>query len=179
MKPYDYAQRDGVMSISWERFGELVRTLAERLAAEGTDLVVGVARSGLLPATAVASALRRDLVPVQLTRRVDDAVVHESPVWKAPVPATVSGRVVAVVDEMADSGETLRVAADAVRDAGARRVVTASLVAHTWAEPAPDVVALTSDALVLFPWAHQVFVDGRWRTHPDLEPSLDPDVSTP
>jgi hypothetical protein len=179
MKAYDYGRREGIRTISWDEFGALTHDLAERLAAEGIELVVSVARTGLLPATAVASALRRAIVPIQLTRRVNDAVVHESPVWKAPVPDAVSGLNVAVIDEMTDTGETLRLAAEAVRGAGARRVVTASLAAHTWAAPPPDVVALTSDSLVLFPWDREVFMDGQWRTHPDLAPFLDANGSTP
>ena len=54
MKSYDYSQRKGVEEISWERFASLAATLAERLAVEEIEAVVGVARAGLFPATAVA-----------------------------------------------------------------------------------------------------------------------------
>jgi hypothetical protein len=29
-------------------------------------------------------------------------------------------------------------------------------------------VALTSDALLLFPWDREVFSDGQWKPHPEL-----------
>ncbi len=88
------------------------------------------------------------------------------------VSPAVAGKVVAVVDEMADSGETLALVATRVRELGAARVVTASLVAHTWAEPAPDHVALTTDALVIFPWDQEVLIDGKWQQHPELAAAL-------
>jgi hypoxanthine phosphoribosyltransferase len=92
-------------------------------------------------------------------------------------PALLSGvamthLIVAVVDEMADTGETLALMAERVKQCGARRVITASLVAHSWADPMPDVVALTTDALALFPWDQQVYIDGQWRPHPELIEAL-------
>ncbi|HBY06860.1 MAG TPA: hypothetical protein DEH22_03410, partial [Chloroflexi bacterium] len=68
MKSYDYAHRKGIKEISWERFGELSRVLTEQLANKKIDIVIGIARAGLFPATAVACALRRELYPVRVTR---------------------------------------------------------------------------------------------------------------
>lgn len=173
MKPYDYAHRDGVEEIDWQWFAALARKLAQELAGAEIEAIVGVARAGLVPAATVACALRCDLFPVRVTRRDNDVVVRESPVWKVDVSPEVAGKVVAVVDEIADSGETLALVAARVRELGAARVVTASLVAHSWADPAPDHVALTTDALVIFPWDKEVLVDGQWQTHPELAAALD------
>lgn len=173
MKPYDYAHRDGVEEIDWQWFAGLARKLAQALAGEGVEMIVGIARAGLVPAATVACALRCDLTPVRVTRRDNDVVVRESPAWKVDVSPEVAGKIVAVVDEMADSGETLALVAARVRELGAARVVTASLVAHSWAEPRPDHVALTTDALVIFPWDKEVLIDGQWQTHPELAAALD------
>ncbi|MGD0749773.1 MAG: hypothetical protein ABSA23_00015 [Anaerolineales bacterium] len=54
MKSYDYSQRKGVQEIGWENFVKLAANLAERLAMEEIEVVVGIARAGLFPATAVA-----------------------------------------------------------------------------------------------------------------------------
>ena len=131
-------------------------------------MIVGIARAGLIPATMVSCNLRRELYPVRLTRRVDDTVRFASPVWRVPLPPAVAGKVVAIVDEIADTGETLALAAQSAREAGSARVVTACLVRHSWADPAPDVVALVSDELVVFPWDRRVLVDGQWQLHPEL-----------
>ena len=65
MQSYDYAHRTGVDDISWDRFAQLAARLSEQLAALQIHAVVGIARAGLFPATAVACALRRDLFPVR------------------------------------------------------------------------------------------------------------------
>jgi len=172
MKSYDYAHRKGVEEISWERFGELSRLLTEQLADKQIEIVIGIARAGLFPATAVACMLRRELYPVRVTRRVNDVVQYESPIWRVDVPATVAGCRVAVIDEIADTGETLSLVATRAYERGARRVWTVSLVNHTWASPRPDFTALTSDALVIFPWDEQVFTNGSWQMHPEIEAAI-------
>jgi len=172
MKSYDYAHRKGVEQISWERFGELSRSLTENLAGKDIDIVIGIARAGLFPGTAVACALRRELYPVRVTRRVNDVVQYESPIWRVDVPATVTGQRVAVIDEIADTGETLAIVAARALERGARRVWTLSLVAHSWANPQPDFTALTSDALLIFPWDGQVLTSDGWQVHPELEIAL-------
>jgi len=172
MQSYDYTHRIGVADISWDRFAQLAATLSEQLATFKIDAVVGIARAGLFPATAVACALRRDLYPVRVSRRVQDTVTHAHPLWIIDVTPHVADKRIAVIDEMADTGETLALVAQRVREQGARAVITASLIRHSWAQPEPDCVALTTDALVIFPWDKQVYQDGQWQAHPELVGAL-------
>ena len=146
--------------------------LAEALARRKIDTIVGIARGGLFPATAVACALRCELYPVRITRRLHDEVVYDSPVWRVPVSPLVEGKAVGVVDDVCDTGETLALLAEQVRELKADRVVTACLVRHSWAQPAPDVSALETDEFVIFPWDQRVLIDGRWQPHPEIETAL-------
>ncbi|HTP07216.1 MAG TPA: phosphoribosyltransferase [Anaerolineae bacterium] len=172
MQSYDYAHRSGVEPITWERFAELSHTLVEKLAPYNVDAVVGIARAGLFPATAVSIMLRRDLYPVRVSRRFNDEVKFHHPQWIVDVAEDVKDQIVAVVDEIADTGETLAIVAERVKQRGAKRVITASLISHSWAEPLPDVVALTTDAFVMFPWDEQVYIDGQWQIHPEIVDAL-------
>ncbi len=172
-KAYDYAHRQGVRPLTWDEITRLAAHLAEALEKEGVEVVVGIARAGLIPATMVACSLRRELYPVRVTRRVNDEVRFATPVWRVPVSPEVAGKVVAVVDEIADTGETLALVAKSVEEHGAARVVTACLVSHSWASPAPTVAALVSDAFVIFPWDRQVLMNGRWQPHPEIVAGLE------
>jgi hypoxanthine phosphoribosyltransferase len=109
---------------------------------------------------------------VRITRRFNDQVTFQQPVWKVDVSKEVESKIVAVVDEIADTGETLRLVAQRVQEQGAQRVITACLVSHSWASPAPDHVALVTDALVMFPWDKQVYQEGKWQLHPELADAL-------
>jgi hypothetical protein len=63
-------------------------------------------------------------------------------------------------------------AAQKALDCGADRVITASLVAHTWADPQPMITALTTDEFVVFPWDEQVLINGKWVAHPEVKAGL-------
>lgn len=179
MKSYDYAHRQGVRPISWEEFVTLTDGLAEALYRMGVEAVVGVARAGLFPATLVACRLRCELYPVRVTRRVDDEVRFSSPVWRVPVSSEVAGKSVAIVDEIADTGETLALVERAVQDAGASRTITACLVRHSWANPVPTLSGLVTDEFVIFPWDKRVLVAGQWGEHPETVAGLEAQRRSP
>ena len=172
MKSYDYAHRSGVKRITWDDFAVLSANLAERLAPFHPQVILGIARAGLFPATALACSLRCELFPIRLTRRRNDEVVYDQPVWKVRIPEEVSGKIVAVVDEISDTGQTLAMAADQARLLGAIQVITASLVSHSWADPSPQITALVSDEFIIFPWDQKALVGGKWIDHPEIVAGL-------
>jgi hypoxanthine phosphoribosyltransferase len=173
MKSYAYAHRFGVRRVTWEDFASLSRHLAELLEPFAPQVILGIARAGLFPATAVACSLRRELFPIRLSRRVNDEVFYTRPVWRVPVPAEVAGKVVAVIDEIADTGETLSMVAQSTLQTGAARVLTASLISHSWAKPMPQITSLVSDEFIIFPWDELVLQGGKWVMHPEVAAGLD------
>jgi len=172
MKSYDYAHRFGIKRITWNDFAILATRLAELVEPFHPQVILGIARAGLFPATAVACSLRCELFPIRLSRRLNDEVVYPLPVWKVPVPSEVSGKSVVVIDEIADTGQTLSLAAESARSLGALQVVTASLISHSWADPAPKVSALVSDEFIIFPWDERVLVNGKWIIHPEIDAGM-------
>ncbi len=172
MKPYDYAHRTGVRPLTWEDFANLAARLTELIEPFHPELLLGIARAGLFPAALVACNLRCELYPIRLTRRVNDEVRFDQPQWKVPIPSEVTGKVVAMVDEIADMGHTLAMAAETATALGALQVITATIVSHSWANPMPGACALTTDKFVIFPWGRRVLVGGKWKPHPELVAGL-------
>ena len=171
---YDYNNRQGINEITWEEFGEYTKKLSEALSRENIDIIVGIARAGLLPATAVACLLCKEMYPVSISRRLNDEVISKTPFWKVKLPKTVvKGKIVGVIDEIADTGQTLKIVRDELLKSGAKKVVTASLISHSWANPKPEYVILESDELILFPWSYQVYVKGAWKIHPEIREAFD------
>lgn len=173
MKSYDYAHRSGVRKLSWADFASHARTLAELLEPFHPQIILGVARAGLFPAVTVACSLCCELFPIRLTRRLNDQVITDHPIWKVPVPREVAGKVVAVIDDIADTGETLAMAAGMAESFGAIQLVTACLVTHSWANPAPQISSLMSDEFIIFPWDRQVLKGGKWVTHPEIASGIE------
>ena len=160
-----YNQRDitpaeDFMELSWEMFGELCRALALKVAQSyDPEIVIGIARAGVIPGAVVASMMRRDFFSLKITRREGGKVVRQRPSVLSTAPRQARGRRVLIVDEITTSGDTMRLALAAVRQVGPLEVRTAT----SFARPRgyrPDFVALDTDATLIYPWDRKVFESG-------------------
>lgn len=149
-------------------FGELCRALALKVARDyDPEVVVGIARAGAIPGAIVASILRVEFYAMRISRKAGDEVRARPEVLSA-APPQVAGRRVLIVDEIATSGETLRLALAAVRDAHPAEVRTAtSFARHRGYKP--DYFALETDATVIFPWDRKIFRDDELVVNPRYE----------
>ncbi len=171
-RPYDYSTRRGIRPISWTDFHGLCKGLAQAIAPYAPEIILPVGRGGYYPGTLIAHLLRAEVYPVRLSRRVNDVVRHEVPRWLLRPPAMVRGRRVLIVDEIASTGETLRIVRAEAERLGARAVRGAVLYAHTWGVDAPDYIGLITDELLLNPWDREIFQDGAFRFHPEYAAAL-------
>ena len=98
---------NGVMEVDWMLFGELCRALALRVAHEyQPEVVLGVAKAGVIPGVVVASIMQCDFASMVVTRKEADA----DPVLVIGPPPTIRGRRVLIVDETCNTGSTMRLA---------------------------------------------------------------------
>lgn len=146
--------------LSWDDISSACTRLAEEVAGgSAPDVVVGIARGGLVPAVMIAHLLGlRDLRNVSLTRTAGDEI--NAP--KRPVAACGSdslgdlrGRSVLLIDDVAGSGETIEAAAALVSSLSPARLRTAVCVVNdsNWrGGQLPDHIAIRSRRWVIFPW---------------------------
>ncbi len=161
------------IEVDWAMFGELCRALAVKVAREyDPEIIVGIARAGVIPGAVVASILRLDFYSMKITRRAADEGIRERPEIMSAAPRQVEGQRVLIVDEITTSGDTLRLALAAVRDARPSEVRTATSFARTTGYQ-PDYSALTMDANVIFPWDRKVFDGEELVVNPRYEGILD------
>lgn len=166
-------REDQFMELSWEMFGELCRALAMRVAREyDPDMVVGIARAGVIPAAILASLLRVDFYSMKISRREGDERVRERPAVLSAAPPQARGRRVVLVDEISTSGDTLRLGLAALRDVHPVEIRTAT----TFVRPMgykPDYFALETDQTIVFPWDRKVFDGEEWVVNPRYEGVLE------
>ncbi len=103
--------------LSWAQFGLACRELAHQIAADHyvPDIILGIARGGLFAAGALGYALgvkNLHVTNVEFYTGVDERL--EMPVMLPPVPQPVdlAGARVLIADDVADTGETLRLVKD-------------------------------------------------------------------
>ena len=164
---------DEYWEVNWEMFGELCRALAMKVARDyDPEIVIGIARAGVIPAAVVASILRVEFHSMRISRKEGDEQVRQRPAILSAAPTQAAGRRVLLVDEIATSGETLRLALAAVRDARPAEVRTATSFARLRGYK-PDYFALETDATVIFPWDRKIFEGDELVVNPRYEGVID------
>ena len=146
----------GALELSWEVFGELSRALAVNVAhSYDPEIVIGIAKAGVIPGAVIASILRLDFFSMKITRKSGMEQVHERPRLLTSAPPQARGKRVLIVDEICTTGETLRMALAAVRAVKPADVRTATSFVKA-GQFRPDYFAVETDATVIFPWDRQV-----------------------
>jgi len=161
------------LDLSWEMFGELCRALALRVARDyEPDVVVGIARAGVIPGAVVASVLRKDFYSLTISRREGGEWVRERPAVLSAAPLQCQGRKVLLVDEITSSGDTLRMGLAAIRDTKPAEVRTAT----SFTRPGgfkPDYTALETDNTIIFPWDRKIYEGEELVVNPRYDEALD------
>ncbi len=153
-----------VLEVNWELFGEMSRGLALRVAAGfDPDLVVGIAKAGVIPGVVIASMLQRDFASMAVTRERARA----RPTLVTAPPPSVRGRSVLIVDETCHSGDTLKLALNAVRKHQPSEVRTA--VSFKTGTYQPDFVGLATRSVIVLPWDREIVSEGELVVRPEYE----------
>lgn len=161
-----FVRPDEFLELSWELFGELCRALAMRAGTEyAPEIVVGIARAGVIPAAVLASILRVDFHAMTISRREGGERVRDRPAVLSAAPLQARGKRVILVDEVSTSGETFRMGLAALRSVGPAEIRTAAVFVRPQGY-APDFFALETDATVIFPWDRKVFDGTEWVVNP-------------
>jgi len=145
--------------VSYELFGQGVRELAQQVADSGfePDILLGIARGGLLPAAALAYALDcKNLFTISVEFYTGVGAHRDVPVMLPPFldARDLDDAKVLVVDDVADTGKTLELVHQfcAGHVAQAR---TAVLYQKPQSLITADFAWRRTDRWVDFPWSAQ------------------------
>jgi hypoxanthine phosphoribosyltransferase len=157
----------GTLEVDWPFFGEICRALALRVARDyQPEIVLGIAKAGVIPGVVVASILQSEFTSMTVTRQADGA----APVLVSGPPATIRGRSVLLVDETCDTGSTMKLALNEVRALRPAEVRTA--VSFKTGEYAPDYHAFETDSFIILPWDREIVQGGELILRPEYAARL-------
>lgn len=167
MKRSSQSSSRGTLEVDWPFFGEICRALAMRVAKEyEPEIVLGIAKAGVIPGVVVASIMQCDFASMVVTRREAGA----QPVLVTGPPPSIRGRRVLVVDETCDTGSTLKLALSEVHALQPAEVRSA--VSFKTGEYAPDFHAFETDNFIILPWDREIIQNGELITRPDYAARL-------
>lgn len=145
--------------LSWDGFGEACRDIARAIVADGfvPEVVVAIARGGLLPAGAIAYGLGiKNCGAINVEFYTGIGTVLDAPELLPPEldMTYLDGRRVLLVDDVADSGRTLDLAVRLLTEQGAE-VRSAVIYTKPTTIIRPDYDWKDTALWIDFPWSWQ------------------------
>ena len=140
---------------SWDQLYGLLLNLSEAVRKSGfeADLLVGVSRGGWIPARIMSDLLENpNLANVTAEFYVGVAETRQEPSITQPVSASVDGKKVLVVDDLADTGKSLKIVNAHLKNHGASEVRIATIYYKPWSITAPDYYEKETRRWIVFPW---------------------------
>lgn len=134
--------------IGWLYADGLCRTLAKTV--KEPEVVVGVLKGGMVPAVVVSHLLRKPLLALGV-QSYSERRRGESVIYQTPPPNLLAGRKALLVDDICDTGETLRAAKELLEGLGAN-VETAVLQKKPHTAFTPDYWVEEVSGWVVYPW---------------------------
>lgn len=153
-------------NLTWQGFGDACRQIAEQIADSGwmPDLIVAIARGGMLPAGAISYALgvkANGAINVEFYTGVGKTMLEPEILEPYMDISSLEGKRVLIVDDVADSGKTLKLIMDLIAKEGlSMGSGTAKVDARSatiYLKPTsvikPDYVFKQTDKWINFPWS--------------------------
>jgi hypothetical protein len=143
-------------SMGWEQFYELSKKTGEKMIQVNyvPDTIIGLARGGWCFSRVLCDLLGvKDLLSLKVEHWGVTATPDGEAKIRYPLNVDLSGKKVLVVDDISDTGKSLRVATEHVKNLKALEVKTATLLLLNGSEFTPDFYGEELPwRWVVFPW---------------------------
>lgn len=140
---------------TWNQIYSMILNLAERIDRSNfePEIILGVSRGGWIPARVLSDLLcNPNLANARAEFYSGIAETEGEPTLTQSVSMSVGGRKVLIVDEVVDSGKTLKLIKDHVIEQGAKEVKTAAIYIKPWSTVKPDYYEKETTHWIVFPW---------------------------
>ena len=140
---------------SWDQIYVLLLKLSEAVRKSGfePDVIVGVSRGGWIPARIMSDLLETPkLANVTAEFYVGVAETKHEPSITQPVSLPVKDKKVLVVDDVADTGESLKLVNSHLKNQGASEIKIVTIYHKPWSIIVPHYYEKETRCWIVFPW---------------------------
>lgn len=142
---------------SWQVAGDDVLTLATKIIESGQkyDRIIALAKGGLTFGRALGDYLQvKELSSIQIKLYNDVNSTNDEALITQGLPVSIENERILIIDDIVDTGETLKVALEYLKYHGAKSITSAALLTKPWSTVKPDFTVRETEAWVIF--AHEV-----------------------
>jgi len=161
--------------LSWDAIYNLTLQLSERIVNDGfkPDSIVGIARGGWIPARILSDVLYANtLQNIRIEYYSDVGVKGKEPIITQPLSGSLEDKTILLVDEVADTGDSLVHAIEHVKTLGAKEVRTAVLHLKPTSCITPDYYMVKTESWTVYPWEHRESIIALVNVFKSEDPSL-------
>ena len=167
---------------SWGYIYELCIQVANQIRRSGykPDLLVAISRGGWIPGRVLSDLLENpNLATIKVEHYIGIYKTRARPKITQPLPIEVKEKRILLVDDIADSGKSLKLVKKHLFDQGAVDVKICALYYKPWSVVTPDFYARRTDAWICFP--HEIYetmkkiilkLKGQGRSREEIEAEL-------
>jgi hypoxanthine phosphoribosyltransferase len=140
---------------TWSQVYKMLLRQAQKIQTQPykPDVIVGIAKGGMVPARVLVDLLETaELVMIQVEFYVGIGQTALEPTLRQALALDVSDRRLLLVDDIVDTGNTLKLAKNYVKQQGALEVKTATLYTKPYSITTPDFFERQTSRWVVFPW---------------------------
>ncbi len=161
--------------LSWQDVYNLTLQLSERIVNSGyvPDVIVGIARGGWIPARILSDVLYAStLQNIRIEYYTDVGAKGKEPQITQPLTGSMKGKKILLVDEVADTGDTLHHALEHVKVLGASNVRSAVLHYKPSSSVIPDYFMVETSSWLVYPWENRESIIALVKIFKTENPSL-------
>lgn len=140
---------------SWDEIYEMLLTLADMIRRDKfrPEIIVGISRGGWPPARVMSDLLGNvELANIRVEFYRGVAETKSEPIITQPLSTPVRGKEVLIMDDVADTGKSLKLVRDHVMEEGAKIVRVATIYYKPWSIIVPDYYVRVTRRWIVFPW---------------------------
>lgn len=140
---------------SWDKIYDLLLMLAKIIVDDNyrPDLIVGIARGGWIVARILSDLLDiKEVANIRVEFYEDLLLTRERPSITQEVSLDVRGKRILLCDDVADTGKSLKIASDYLKNKGVSEIKISTLHLKPTSIVCPDYYVSETDAWIIYPW---------------------------
>jgi hypoxanthine phosphoribosyltransferase len=140
---------------TWNQIYDMLLNQTQKIHSDNykPDIIIGIARGGLIPARILSDLLETpELATIQIEFYIDIAQTKQEPTLKQSLTTQITNKKTLLVDDISDTGKSLQLAKNHLTQQGAKEIKTVTLYAKPQTITKPDYYEKQTSKWLVFPW---------------------------
>jgi len=162
--------------VSWNQINNFLLDLANLIqnSCFVPEVIVGVSRGGWVPARILSDLMENSNLDTVTTKfYVGLNQTKPEPKITQELSSSVEGKAVLLVDDLVDSGKSLKLVISYLKNKNASVIKTATLCHKPWSVVVPDYCIKETGTWVVFPWDQKETIKNVFEKFKTLENNID------